>query len=159
MTQPSISRDEALKRVDELLQSLTAQNIAGAAGLLHSEVAWISDVFEDGRTQGVGNVQEQLARYLEAFAPKITLGGLEDDLEEATFENGRLIVHFALEGVQKGEFPGIGLTQRPYRVSGVATITFNDAGDITRVRTHWNCSLMLAQLGIRTYARPGPIPD
>ena len=159
MTQPSISRDEALKRVDDLLQSLTTQNVAGLTGLLHSEVAWVSDVFEEGRTEGIGNVQEQIARYLEAFAPKITLGALEGEAEEATFENGRLAVHFALEGVQNGEFPGIGITQRPYRVGGTATVSFNDAGEITRVRTHWNCALLLAQIGIRTYARPGPIPS
>lgn len=154
MTEPGISRDEALKIAGEFFNAVPTQSFARET--MRSDVTWTADFLEEGTVEGADAVNEALKSQLAAFSD-LSISIAEDAIP-ALFENGTVAVEVAISGTNDGDLPGVGRTGRSMEGRGMAFVTFDDAGQIAAVRTYWNWEALLAQLGMRSFARPGPVP-
>ena len=154
MTQPGISKDEALKVAGEFFNAVPTQSFGPRT--MRSDVTWTADFFDEGTVAGIDAVNEALKSQMAAFSDLSISTAV--DAVPALFENGTVAVELAISGTNDGDLPGVGRTGRSMEGRGMAFVTFDDAGQITAVRTYWDWGALMAQLGMRSFARPGPVP-
>src|SRR5688572_22436678 len=134
MTEPGLSRDDAIKLTGSFLESLPLQSFG--AGSLRSDVRWTADFFEEGTIEGVDAVNEALKPLLAAF-PDLQVT-LSEEETPAIFESGRVAFEVTITGTHTGDLPGVGTTGRSIEGQGVAFVTFDEEGKVAAVRTHWD---------------------
>lgn len=156
MTQPTIARDDAIKLSSSLFDSLSQQSLVGIGDSLSPSVVWIADFLDEGSVTGPEAVADALKLHLGGFSG-FSLAISEEGVP-AVFENGILAFEFMVQGTNTGDLLGIGNTGRSIEGTGSAFITFNDEGQIAAIRTYWDWSSLMGQLGMRSFARPGPVP-
>jgi predicted ester cyclase len=156
MTHPTLSRDEAINRLAQFFTSLSKQDIDAASQSLSPEVDLSADFLDDGSVSGSTPVASALKALVTAF-PNLTLSITETNLK-AVYEEPVLAAEVAINGTNAGELPGIGQTNRSMEATGAIFIRFQDSGLMTSIRCYFGWDSVLAQLGMRSFARPGPVP-
>ena len=162
--------------LDKALDLLNNGDIDGFLGLFVDEPAWVSDsimeragesedVGAPGLPSGAGGVigRSMIADGLGGF--RSAFPDLKIALVPATLlTDGRIAAfQFSAEGTNaptsgnNGWLTNVGRSGRSMSITGSVFVVFDD-GRIREMTTHWNCAKALAQLGIRSYARPGPVP-
>lgn len=154
MNEPGMTRDDAIKRALDFLEGIPQQSFG--PGAVRHDVTWTADFLEEGTVGGADAVAEALKPFLAAF-PDLKVSLREDDIP-AVFENGTLAFEVTVQGTNTGELPGIGATGRYAEGQGATFVTFDAEGKIAAVRTYWDWGALMAQLGMRSFARPGPVP-
>ncbi len=156
MTTPALSRDDALKLSGLLFDSLSQQSLEGIGDSLSPEVVWVAEFLDEGSVKGSDAVAEALKTHLGAFSGFLLT--ISEEAVPAVFENETLAFEFTIQGTNTGHLPGIGNTGRSIEGTGSAFISFDENGRISGIRTYWDWSSLMGQLGMRSFARPGPVP-
>lgn len=136
--------------VGELLQSAVAQDdFHSLAPRLEDSVVWESDAFDGAADRTKGG--EFLAGLQHAFPD------LQTDLIGPVFELGSTAVfEFQIRGTHTGFMPDVGITNKKVVLNAIGIAEFNGE-KLASIRTYWNCTAFLAQLGIRPHMRPDPV--
>ena len=157
--------------LDKAVSLLNGRDVEGFLSLFVEKPTWVSDSLMARRgdsnepglpagPEGVSGrdvIRDGLLAFTRAF-PNLEIGLIP----QTTVTDGRTAaVLFAAKGTNartegdNGWLTNIGRTGREISITGSVFLTF-DGNLVQRMTTHWNCAKAMAQLGMRSYARPGP---
>jgi ketosteroid isomerase-like protein len=154
MTEPAgITKEQALEVVAGLLDALPGRGASALVEAMAPDVTWHADLHEGGLVEGAEAVASVLDAYVSAFGDLQAI----PDTATAVFDSNILAIEFSVEGTNTGALPDGEVTNRQLSIRAAAFVTFSQDGRITELRTYWDRGLARDQLGLRAYARPGPV--